>query len=100
MCVRVCACMSVCVCACVRVCVCACVRVCVRAFVCARARARECACASACACACVSVTYRWQNGWADHDQMLRAYVDRSGNGSYLNKIDPMATQGALGGGGG
>ena len=48
-----------------------------------------------CVCVCLSVTYRRQNGWTEHYQILRAYVDRSGNGSYLKKIDPTATQGAF-----
>ena len=90
--------MCACVHVCVRVCVCVRVRACVRARV--RVHACECACACmrACACACVFVTYRRQNGWTDHDQIVRAYVDREC--SYLNKTDPTTTQGAFGGGGG
>ena len=53
-----------------------------------------------CVCVCLSVTYRRQNGWTDHYQILRAYADRSGNGSYLKKIDPTTTQGAFWGFGG
>ena len=69
-------------------CVCACVRACVGVCACVRARA----------CACVN--YRRPNGWTDHDQMWHAYVDRSGNGSYINKMTPTTTRVACWGGGG
>ena len=37
---------------------------------------------------CLSVKYRRPNGWTDHDQIWHACADRSGNGSYLKKLNP------------
>ena len=44
-------------------------------------------------CVCVSVKYRRPNGSTDHDQIWHAYADRSGNGSYLNKLTPPPPKG-------
>ena len=46
----------------------------------------------------MSVKYRRPNSWTKHDKIWHTYVDRSGNGSYLKKIDP--TRGHFGGLGG
>ena len=42
---------------------------------------------------CVSVKYRRLNYGTDHDQIWHACADRSGDGSYLNKIDPPPPRG-------
>ena len=45
-------------------------------------------------CVRACVKYRRPNDWTDHDQMARIDADRSGNGSYLNKLVPrMARKG-------
>ena len=53
-----------------------------------------CVCVRVCLRACVS--YRWPNGWTDHDHIWHAYVDISGNGSNLKMLTQrMARKGGL-----
>ena len=63
---------SLCVCVCVRACVRACVRVCV--------------------CLSVCTPLRSPSDRTDHDTICHGCVDRSGNGSILNKLAPCMTR--------